>query len=346
MSKIDLFIPTYNRPDFLERLLNYYQDLAVKYRIIVADSSSVRNKKLNKKIILKFPRLNILYLDKFNPLQVSHQKFAEMVKVAEAKYTVFCADDDFLIPSGIDEAVNFLDKNKDYSSAHGTYIAFYINSNLPFFKKFIWRYIYPYESIADENPLTRVSKHLGNYYQVLWAVRRTDHLKTVYKEFLKSRTDPVLFGELLPDILTLIYGKMKRLNTFYSARQAFSTAYGYWPSLQDAIEAGNYKAEYNNFRKSIAKNLKTVSGIPEEDAYRIIDASMQRYLKHSAQEHMTGRINLFLRKFPDFLSNLMRQLHILYLYSKKNSGRIGYIDNPESKYFKDFEILKKHVINR
>lgn len=345
MSKVDLFIPTYNRPDFLRRLLNYYQDLKVKYRIIVADSSSDRNKKLNKKIIQEFSRLNIMYLDKFQSSQVSHQKFGEMIKAATAKYTVFCADDDFLIPSGIDDVVNFLEKNKDYSSAHGTYIAFYINENLPFFKKFIWRYIYPYESITDGDPLKRISKHLTNYYQVLWAVRRTDHLKSVYKDFLKSKTSPVLFGELLPDMLTLVYGKMKRLNTFYSARQAFSTAYGYWPSLQDAIRNGEYETEYDNFRKCIFKSLNKLTGNSKEEVNRAIDESMKKYLKHSEQEHITGQINLLLRKFPEFLANFIRQLHILYLYSKKNSDRIGYIDNPKSKYFNNFEILKKHIVN-
>lgn len=345
MSKVDLFIPTYNRPDFLKRLLTYYDNYNVKYRIIVADSSKNTIKKLNKKIVSKFNKLDILYLDKFSPSQVSHQKFGEMVKFAKAEYSVFCADDDFLVPNGIDNAVEFLDNNPDYIAAHGTYIAFYINATLPFLKKFLWRFIYPYQSINNPTPLGRLETHLSNYYQVLWAVRRTAQLKLVYSEFLKSKTSPVLFGELLPDVLTLVYGKMKRLDAFYSARQAFSTSYGYWPSLQDANKAGTLDQEYTKFKNCLIKNLNKLTKPNTLTAAKIIDKSLQAFFNHSTQEHLTGRVNLILKSFPNFFSNFLRQLHVFYLYSKRNEDRTGLIDNPTSKYFNDFKILRDLVLN-
>jgi glycosyltransferase domain-containing protein len=341
MPKVDLFIPTYNRPDFLKRLLTFYQSYGVKYRIIVADSSTDANKRINKKTVASFKKLNLVYSDRYLPSQISHDKFGRMLKLAKSKYTVFCADDDFLIPSGIDEAVKFLEKNKDYASAHGTYIAFYVNEGIPFARKFLWRFIYPYRSITYDDPLKRLIYHLSNYYQVLWAVRRTEVLKKAYSEFLRSKTDPVLFGELAPDMLTLIYGKMKRLDTFYGARQAFSTAYGYWPTLQDAIKAGTFQKKYTILRRNFIKNLAVRYS---EKALKEIDIAMNKYLKHSTQEHLIYQINLFLNRFPKSVGDFARKIHVVYLHSKRNSDRIGKIDDPGSKYFSDFQAVKKHVI--
>ncbi|MBA7581945.1 hypothetical protein ES708_23862 [subsurface metagenome] len=41
-----IIIPTYNRPDRLKRLLDYYNKYGKNFNIIVADSSSKENKRL------------------------------------------------------------------------------------------------------------------------------------------------------------------------------------------------------------------------------------------------------------------------------------------------------------
>lgn len=345
MKKVDfdLIIPTYNRPKFLRRILYYYNTYGKSFDITIADSSSPKNKKINKKIASSFPKLNILYIDKFSEKQPSHHKYAEMVKYIKSKYCVFCPDDDFIVPKGIEEAVDFLDKNPDYSVAHGTYISFYVYTPPFGSKKFWWKYIYPYQSITFSNPSKRLATHLASYYQVLWAVRRTDVVKVAYRELLKSKVDPFLFGELLTDMLTLIPGKLKRLSTFYAARQAFSTSYSYWPSLMDAIDNGVYNNEYFKFRECLLNNLKITKSNKGQMA-QIIDESMQSHLKSTFQEHLMGRVNLILRYLPKFISNNLRLLHAKYLFSKDKLDRIGVIDNPSSKYFNDFEAIRQTVL--
>lgn len=342
MNKVDLFVPTFNRPKFLKRLLQYYSDKRVGYRFIVVDSSSSANKKINKKIVSEFGDLNIFYTDDYPSSMVSHTKFGRMLKMSRSKYTVFCADDDFIVPSGIDRAVEFLDKNPEYAAAHGRYIAFYIYNFFLGGRKFLWRFIYSVKTISDNSPLTRVCKHIENYNQVLWAVRRTDILRKVYAEFLKSDVSPVLFGELLPDILTAAYGKIKKINSFYSARQAFSTAYSYWPSLQDSKKDGIYDKEYALFRDCLARSIKRLDRDLSLQNIRIrIDRSFEAYLKLSYQEHLMGRVNLFLKKLPSIVSNLIRQLHVVYLYSKRKQDPFGNINSPSSKFQGDYLDIKR-----
>lgn len=344
MKKIDLIIPTYNRPDFLERILDYYNSYGKQFNIIIADSSKSINKKRNKRIVNSFQKLKILYVDKFDENLPSHHKYAKMLKYTQNKYVCFCPDDDFITPKGIEEAVNFLEKNPLYSVAHGTYISFYLHKNLFGPKQFWWRFIYPFESITYSKPIDRLAAHIKNYNLVLWAVRRTDVVKIAYKEFLRSGADPFLFGELTPDMLTLIYGKMKRLETFYAARQAFSTSYNYWPSLMDAMNEDIYESEYTKFKNCLLNNLAKISEIPKKEASMIIDSSMKIYLKKTSQEHMTGRINLKLKHLPLFFSDSLRFLHITYLFSKETRDKIGDISKSSSKYFTDFTKIRNCVL--
>lgn len=345
MTKVDLFIPTYNRPDYLRRILNYYSLTRVKFNIIVADSSKTSVKKINKKIIALFPKLNILYLDKFPETKISHSKFAEMVKYAKNKYCVFCADDDFINPSGIKEAVKFLEKNPNYSSAHGTYISFYTFKPLVGKKQFWWNFIYPYRSISSSDPIKRLIAHPKDCQQVLWSVRKTEVVKKVYKELLRSEVDPKLFGERLPDVLTVVLGKMKRLDTFYGARQAFSTSYNYWPGERDYIKAGTFNKEFGKFKKTITNNLRKVADISESEASVILDKNMEIYLSSSFQQYWVARFNLVLTNFPPIVIKSLRTLHARYLFFKDKKDRIGEIDNTGSKYFQDFDLIKQLVLS-
>lgn len=344
MKLITLMIPTYNRPEFLKRILQYYNQYKVNFNIIVADSSKPYNKKLNRKIVQLFPNLNILYIDKFSSKLISHHKFAKMVEFVKTKYCVFCADDDFIVPNGINEAVDFLEKNADYSTAHGSYISFYAFNNPLGPKKFWWNFIYPYRSITYQKAEDRLAAHPDDCQQVLYAVRRTEIVKTCYSELLKSQVNPLLFGERLPDVLTIILGKMKRLNNFYAARQSFSTSYSYWPDERDAIKDGTFDKEYIKFKHSIISNLGKISKISIEEMNKIIDLNMEKYIQSSWQQHLVAKVNLMLKPFPEFIPKLLRVLHAKYLFSKDKEDRIGLIDNPTSKYFKDFDGIRKLVL--
>lgn len=344
---VDLIIPTFNRPDFLERILNYYSTYGKDFNFIIADSSNSTNKRRNKKIISTYAKLNIRYLDKFPQNLQQHNKFAEMIKFAKSKYCVFCADDDFIIPNGIKEAVNFLEKNSDYSAAHGTYISFYVHTTPFGLKKFWWRFLYNPYSITYSNPINRLAFHLTNYNMVVWAVRRTNILKICYEEFSKSKIDPYLlpnFGELLPDVLTVIFGKIKHLNTFYGARQAFSQILSSYPSLTDAKKAGIYNREYEKFKNCLLNNLSKVGNISKEKFVKTIDAAMEKYIEYSYQEHLVNRLNLILKYFPELIQKGLRLLHARYLFSKDKRNQIGQVDEPSSRYFNDFETIRQTVL--
>src|SRR5258708_4532905 len=164
-NKIDIIIPTYNRTNFLKRILDYYLPYGKDFNFIIADSSSRLNKSRNKKLIQAYSDLSILYLDKFSQDLQQHLKFAKIVKYAKSKYCVFCADDDFIVPNSIKECVDFLKKNPDYAAAHGTYIGFHIFQTL-WGKKFAWKYRSTHHSLYSPTATQRLEDHLSNYTQM------------------------------------------------------------------------------------------------------------------------------------------------------------------------------------
>lgn len=279
MAKATILIPTYNRPNYLKWLLDYYHKYGSDFDIVVADSSSEENKKLNRKIILSFPDLNMQYIDKYPEKTAPYHNFADMINYAKEKYCVFCADDDFIIPNGIKQAVDFLEKNPDFTVAHGYYMGFLLKKEKRKEKQFYWETFYPKESITFSEPKDRLFKHLSEYsLTTIWGVHRTDFLKMIYGELLSSKTDSFLFGELLTSMLALIYGKMKCLDVFYSSRRISSHICNY-PTLIDLINQGRYDAEYAKFRQCLAIHLSKNSQLNIEESKKVVDDAMSQYIK-------------------------------------------------------------------
>jgi glycosyltransferase domain-containing protein len=239
-SDCTIIIPTYNRSNYLRRILNYYNEHGGNSNIIVADSSSDENKKLNKKGISSLSNLTLLHLSDYPTSISASHKVDDALNYVNTKYCVFCADDDFITPNGIKQSVDFLEKNPDFTVAHGYYISFCLKADKREKQKFCWKRGYQYESITFPEAKSRLFSHFSNYYAAtFYAVHRTDFLKMIFKETIKF-TDDVRFGELLPSMLTLIHGKMKRLDILYAAGDADSITSGPYAYLTDFIRAGKY----------------------------------------------------------------------------------------------------------
>lgn len=343
---VEIIIPTHNRTDSLTRVLDYYSKTGREFHLIIADSSSSKNKALNKKLLSSYPGLKILYIDTFSEKLQQHIKFSKMVKYVKTKYCVFCPDDDFIVPDGIKEAVDFLEKNPDFAAAHGTYIGFHLFKGPFGYKDFWWNFRYKNQSLLEETSAKRLTSYLKNLNLVMWSVRRSNILKSSYEELSRANFDPYLilmYGELLPDSLTVTSGKIKRLISFYAARQYFSSIATNYFTINDALNTKIHDREYKKFRSILVKSLVKMDAITKDKAVKIIDSAMNQYLKYSYQEYLINRINRFLRRIP-FLQKLFRFLHASYLLSREKESKLGPIDNSTSKYFNDFEVIRRLVL--
>lgn len=348
--KFEILIPTYNRPNYLKRILEYYDSFNNKFKIIVADSSIDKYKKMNGRLISSFDNLKIEYLDEYSPSLNAHHKLADMVQHVKEKYCIFCADDDFVIPSGIEESIKFLEKNLDFICAHGNYLNYKYNQK---YKTFYWKKIYPYESLKSNDPRERLKKHLKNYYQVLYATHRTKQRKLIYDEVLNSNVDPMQFGEIQPDQLSIIIGKMKRIDKLYMMREAYSRVGGYWPSsehwpsLIEYIEKNLYEKEYEKFKECLSTYLSKEADISLKEATDIVHNNWQKYLDSVYSKHRAllivrdiGKLfeSLNLQKLYNFIFKKIDKIHREVTIRSWNTKK------PPPEYIDDFIKVKECVI--
>lgn len=344
MMKISIIIPTYNRPNYLKRILSYYDQNKNDFKIIVADSSSEENKRLNKEVIFSLSNLKILYLDHYDEKISPSNKLTDALSQVESEYCLFCADDDFITLNGINQSVDFLENNQDFTIAHGRQISFYIKNK----NNIYWKINDLIESNVFEQAKDRINEHLSKYpIPTFYGVHKTNFLKMIWSETLKF-TEDERFGELLPSMLTLIYGKMKCLDIFYSAREIdFLSGGNRFETIRKFIKKGSYNKKYARFKNCLAFHLSKNSELNIEESNKIIDQAMGAYLRKNYPNNFKFKIKNILNYLPKEIYYKIRLTYtkskLIFLKPKKDI--MDFLNNPSSKYYEDFDRIKKCVIS-
>ncbi len=317
MKNCTVIILTFNRPAYLRRLLDYFnRQGGERLEFIVLDSSSKVNKEINRKIVQSSLGLLIKYYD--YPEHIAGiNKWSNGMKYVKTKYCVFCADDDFIIPVSIRQAVDFLEKNPDFGLAHGKYIAFYTEENACKEKIFKWRGAYPHKSIKFDAPEQRFHYHLSYYWPTIYAVHRTDTLKrSLHYTVEDSQLDPRLWAELLQSCSAIISGKVKSLECLYSAREDESTFSKNWPTIPSIIKDGTYQEKYMGFKKMLIKILTENDNVVTSkiELGKLIDKTMANHLKGykpGLKHVLVTRSIKILKKIqvPNFLYQNLRKIY-------------------------------------
>jgi glycosyltransferase domain-containing protein len=330
-SKVTLIIPTHNRPKHLRRLLGYFNSCKIGCKIVIADSSITENKVRNKETVSLFTGLDISYLDHFLPDVNGWIKWLEAISQARSDYAVICADDDFVVPNCINEAVIFLEKNPDFVLAHGKYVSFETIGGPGKKMQFSWRPIYPHKTIDSSDPRERIVSHFSSYYPTLYAVHRTCILKKIFELTLKYPTENAHMNELLCSMFSLVYGKSKSINVFYSVKETISDSCSkVLKDIDSMIGEGTYDMEYDKFKHGLAVHLAKEARISKEEAGEIIDKGMDLYLKRyysgfsSKLKNKIGKLDL-----PFGLNHIIKSIYVKYLNSKQPKGYLDSLINSE-----------------
>ena len=224
---------------------------------------------------------------KYEPSIFFSDKIADGCQYITTPFAVLCADDDFLIPSGILESRNFLLTNEDYASAHGLYFNHFSAEDAQK-KGFSIGPLYQDGSSSEQDSAEkRLNAYLSGAtgYYPMYAVHRADLFKKIWIETTKYVFDWGL-SELFPCALSFIYGKMKVLPVFYESRE---------PNTYTWYDENRHREMYSEEKldkavAGIAKHLSLVEGIPDKDATQIAESAFQGYLER-VELKMANRSN-------------------------------------------------------
>ncbi|MBI2791878.1 MAG: TIGR00180 family glycosyltransferase [Gammaproteobacteria bacterium] len=203
-----IIIPTYNRPKELQRLLHFLKILNNPYPLVILDGSSDKNQALNKTIISKFD--NIVYRSFPESLHLGKRLSIGLNESVFTKYSIFCPDDDFVIPDSIAKGVEYLDRNPEYSAVNGHVKC------LAYPKKYGQLGLFAFSDHLKNPLILDQAAFLGRFLCMMavadtgcpplfYAVRRTEQTRRIFN--LVPLNFRYSSQEMLSNALTLVWGK-------------------------------------------------------------------------------------------------------------------------------------------
>lgn len=282
-DQVTIIIPTLNRHKFLSRILEYYEDTDI--RIVVADSTEIHFKNIEQYSNLTYHHYsNIDFIT----------KITSILSVVSTPYTVICADDDFIIPSGLEKCINFLENNHDYVCASGRVLLFNKKSDV----SYSWGELSTQAvSIDQEKPDLRFYNHFSRYLiPTFYCPTRTETLKYIWQKTPSFVVNSdARFSELLLTLITVIRGKFKLLDCFYSARQNLTTSTGRTaPTILSYFMDGSFDQRFTMFKKCLVQELQSVTDLTKFESLNLVDKGMESYLGSGIYWNiLKGKIKMF-----------------------------------------------------
>jgi len=140
-------------------------------------------------------------------------KIWQGLALVQTPFVAFCGDDDVVFPEELARAVAFLDRHRDYVSAHGLYLNFRESGN---HVHLLSEYAGP--SNEATHPAARIFRLLQRYESLFYGAFRIQDIRDILSA-AQALPSPH-YQELFQSVATVIKGKVKRFPSFYAARQS------------------------------------------------------------------------------------------------------------------------------
>ena len=204
LYKLTLICNTYNRDKFLARSAKYWSQFPLK--VIYMDGSDLRSS-------VDFNNyINITYI---NDTDSYSNRLIKAFNLCDTKYTCIIPDDEFFIPSALQQCINFLDVHPDYVSCGGEALLFSIYKDTINLET-----VYPNlhrRHFRHTSPLFRLSQHFKKYEPShYYSIHRTPIAKNVFNFIDKFRLSAA--NELFVECLLPLHGKSINLPILFWLR--------------------------------------------------------------------------------------------------------------------------------
>ena len=119
MSDLTILIPTYKRQHILEKLINYWSNSSFKILILDGSKEKIKNNIANKYSNIDYLHFSYQIEDRECPQGSLYRRFCEGFNKVETKYSLIATDDDFFNIQAIEECLDAIGKNDNFSSFSG-----------------------------------------------------------------------------------------------------------------------------------------------------------------------------------------------------------------------------------
>jgi len=237
MENLTIIIPSNNRPFFLRRSINYWNNY--NFPVIVVDGSN----ETQKKWMDENSNSNIQYFYKKTFLPDRLNFAARLVKT---KYCIFLPDDEFYCVSVLKRCINFLESNNEYVAVNGCAIGFFYT-----FNKLMGEKMYP-EWIkrlrTETDPKERVISHMKSYANTLAvSVTKSDMFKKCAELYVNNEFPIFALWELQMNLILSFAGKSKTLDELMYFRSLEEDSPSLHHIIKNHIPSFNLKNTIDRF---------------------------------------------------------------------------------------------------
>lgn len=211
-----LVITTFNRPQYLFRLLNYIaRDLPVgSVRIIDGSLEPWRGE--NRDVVADFAEVMPLTLEQIEPgIDIlDHHRHA--YGCAETPFMTFCHDDNFCVPATIRESIRFLRANPGYVTCSG------LIAGLRMSERRIVAYVSDGVPLDQDAPLERLAHFIANHWSADFGTWRSHARRSAVATFDLYHLDESI-GEPISCGISALLGKfhlLPKISTIFCSHAA------------------------------------------------------------------------------------------------------------------------------
>lgn len=205
LSAITLVIPTYNRQQFALRAMRYWSEYPVKLHVWDGTAEPV------PAAVLSELGANVSYYHR--PVGF-YQRLQEAVTQIDTPFCILAGDDEFYLPSGLERAIDELERDKELIACAGQAVGFWRQAG-----QLRCRRLYPEfagRCLVVEDRVARMHDHMTRYTpSTIYAVARTSAWKQVMTLMLEKEFPVYALGELQFEMAMAFLGKSRNLDTLF-----------------------------------------------------------------------------------------------------------------------------------
>ncbi len=306
-----LIIPTHNRHDFIERHINFYRNTDVK--VVFCDSSDVACQ-------AAMPA-NMNY--KHFPGCDFPTKMLGILQHVEEKYVALCADDDFVLPEGLESSYHFIRENDHYKTVLGKTIAY----SLPFEGSYYDKY--PHLNLRTIHYPDR-RKNLDDFLQrsflLFWAMHDKEKLIKFMEMVKRCEVQNLQVIAVALNFVCCLEGGIKYIDQLWGVRemQPPRQRYGY-------SSEGISRLDLNEADQAMEEEYLKIKNIFDKEYFEGFSRLMIDHMKQNRRNSLEKSLRknrLTIKK--RIIKMLPKGIYRYYLQniSRKNE-EYAYIENDE-----------------
>lgn len=356
LEKLTIVIYSFNRHKYLIRTLKYWSNFNAKVLVLDGSKEKLENDCLSAK--------NIKYIHDPRSL---YDRLLSSVNFIDTNFIILGCDDEFYLPSALSSCVEFLEKNKEYSSCGGRTLGFGRNSSDEFYGRKVYSKLENF-SLIDNDPLKRAKQHMSNYEPAhVYSVMHTKTWRIISKYIFEKEYNLYAALELQIEFLLPIAGKSKIIPELMTMRNLEVPAIrGTSPSLD--LSSGRLKWWFSDKMKNERQDFfirtsrvcKKILSNPKKnlDEKKILEIFEIFFSKTYLKKNSFLKRNLsklIPQKFKKVIKYLIKKLNFYNMsyyintITKKKTNLIVEANNMQSNHvlvnFKEFDFIYKILKN-